>query len=161
MHMPRRSAIRPTCNSGDSYSSVDYVEQDHEPNAMRPLGIEYPGFTWNEANKPNWVGHLITEYCPAPRYIPDRDESGQDPAYLSSPLLVYDYAQGGDTITGVKQQIRGWFLPKAGKKPSWSPWSANTSLFGEPIVNNYCHLLTSRNNGTVTWVGINDCAQVN
>lgn len=140
MHMPRRSAH--TCNSGDSYSSVDYVEQDHEPSAIQPLGIEYPGFTWNEPNKPNWVGHLITEYCPTPRYIPDRNESGQDPAYLSSPLLVYDYALGGDTIVGVKQQIRGWFLPKAGKKPSWSPWSANTSLFGEPIVNNYCHLLT-------------------
>jgi hypothetical protein len=144
-----------TYNSGDSYSSVDNLEQDRKPNATRPLGIEYPGLTWNEENEPNWVGHLITEYCPAPRYIPDQDENGQDPAYLSSPLLVYDYAQGGDTIAGVQQQIRHWFLPKAGKKPNWSPWSANTSLFGEPIGKDHRHLLTST---TVTWVGINDCA---
>ncbi|KAF8625822.1 hypothetical protein AX15_005202 [Amanita polypyramis BW_CC] len=126
--------------SGDSYSSVGYhLDQRRPPNAVQPLGITYPGFTWNEENEPNWVGHLVTKYYPAPRYTPNCEENGQDPEYMSSPLLVYDYARGGDTMDGVKHQITNWFLPKGGTKPDWAPWSADTSLF-------------------ITWIGINDCA---
>ncbi|KAK2466860.1 hypothetical protein APHAL10511_001118 [Amanita phalloides] len=139
-HWPFFAGVKFLFIFGDSYSSVDYyLEQDCPPDAIQPLGVAYPGYTWSEENKPNWVGYLISDYYPAPRYIPGRDEKDQDPAYMSSPLLVYNYARGGDTIIGVKQQTRSWFLSKAGEKPKWCPWSANTSLF-------------------VTWIGINDCA---
>ncbi|KAI0748136.1 hypothetical protein C8Q80DRAFT_1270577 [Daedaleopsis nitida] len=69
---------------------------------------------------PNWVGYLITEYSPYTR------------------LLVYNYAIGGDTVSGVRKQVQVNFLPRVGEKPSWAPWSAQDSLF-------------------VTWIGINDC----
>ncbi|RDB21445.1 Acetylesterase [Hypsizygus marmoreus] len=124
---------------GDSYSSVGYdvVPVDTAPHALQPLGVPFPGFTWNEEDLPNWVGHFITKYCPPPRYIPGDNE--QDEKYLESPLLVYDYAKGGDRIPGVRRQIQDRFLPHVGTKPSWAPWASNDSLF-------------------ITWVGINDCA---
>lgn len=40
------------------------------PDANKPLGVPFPGITWNEPERPNWVGHLITKYCPEPRYRP-------------------------------------------------------------------------------------------
>lgn len=125
---------------GDSYSSVGYEgnEADH-PTASNPLGVPYPGLTWNEPDLPNWVGHLITKFCPPPRYDPNAEEGQEVAGYTDSPLLVYDYARGGDTIAGVRRQIQEQFLKKVGQKPSWAPWAANNSLF-------------------VTWVGINDCA---
>ncbi|KIL69811.1 carbohydrate esterase family 16 protein [Amanita muscaria Koide BX008] len=139
-HWPTFAGIKYLVIFGDSYSSVYYdLAQTNVPDALQPLGVTYPGITWNEVDKPNWVGHLIAEDCPGHRYRPFHDETGQDLQYMSSPLLVYDYARGGDTIAGVQHQIRTAFLPKVGQKPSWAPWSAKTSLF-------------------VTWVGINDCA---
>ncbi|EJF66374.1 hypothetical protein DICSQDRAFT_97426 [Dichomitus squalens LYAD-421 SS1] len=56
-------------------------------------------------------------------------------------LLVYDYAVGGDTVGGIRKQVQVNFLPRVGEKPSWAPWSAQDTLF-------------------VTWIGINDCGQI-
>ena len=101
-------------SSGDSYSDVgyDYTKQSSIPTDETPLGIEYPGVTWAEPAMPNWVGYLITEYSPYTR------------------LLVYDYAVGGDAVAGVRKQVQVNFLPRVGEKPSWAPWSAEDSLFG-------------------------------
>ena len=103
--------------SGDSYSDVgyDYTKQSSIPTDETPLGIEYPGVTWAEPAMPNWVGYLITEYSPYTR------------------LLVYDYAVGGDAVAGVRKQVQVNFLPRVGEKPSWAPWSAEDSLFGNFI----------------------------
>ena len=67
-----------------------------------------------DSTNPNWVGHLV-----ASRLREDKK------------LLVYDYAVGGHTVSGVKHQINNWFLPHAGKKPEWAPWTAGDSLFSE------------------------------
>ncbi|GLB34892.1 hypothetical protein LshimejAT787_0204570 [Lyophyllum shimeji] len=124
---------------GDSYSSVGYDDapRDCVSTALQPLGVPFPGSTWNEPDLPNWVGHLVTKYFPRPRFIPAGVE--QDAAYLERPLLVYDYAKGGDTVTGVRRQIQSRFLPSVGQKPDWASWSSDNSLF-------------------ITWIGINDCA---
>ncbi|KZT08256.1 carbohydrate esterase family 16 protein [Laetiporus sulphureus 93-53] len=106
---------------GDSYSDVGYLAlMSPHPTEVQPLGVEFPGVTWTESDTANWVGHLITNYSP----------HGQ--------MLVYDYAVGGDTVSGVRIQIRNRFLPTAGRKPDWAPWSSTDTLF-------------------ITWVGINDC----
>ncbi|KAJ3562000.1 hypothetical protein NP233_g9845 [Leucocoprinus birnbaumii] len=120
---------------GDSYTDIRY--QGEVPSTDNPLGVTYPGVPWTENGKPNWIGHLITKYCPHPRYDPDEEEQRED--YRNHPLLVYNYARGGDRVTGVATQIRRLFLPKVGQKPTWAPWDANSTLF-------------------LTWVGINDCA---
>ncbi|KAG6917967.1 hypothetical protein DXG01_017151 [Tephrocybe rancida] len=95
--------------------------------AQHPLGVPFPGFTWNEKDLPNWVGHLITKYFPRPRFVAGQGAT-QDPVYVESPLLVYDYAVGGDTIAGVGRQIRR-FLRVVGQMPEWAPWSFDNSLF--------------------------------
>jgi len=56
--------------------------------------------------------------------------------YNQSRILSFDYAISGNTISGVQAQINDW-LPTAGKKPSYAPWTATNSLFA-------------------TWIGIND-----
>ncbi|TFK29984.1 hypothetical protein FA15DRAFT_699550 [Coprinopsis marcescibilis] len=126
---------------GDSYSSIFHVhdgfsESEH-PTPLQPLGTPFPGNTWNEEGLPNWVGHMITKYSPGPRFNPSRVE--QDEAYRADPLLIYDYACGGDRVDGVKRQIQRLFLPIVGTKPNWAPWNESNSLF-------------------VTSIGINDCA---
>jgi len=90
------------------------------PNPTRdnPFGIAFPGLTYNEQALPNWVGHFVT----------GRPE-----------LLVYDYAFGGSTVSGVKNQVLRQFAQHVGQKPEWAPWTAEDTLF-------------------VTWVGINDCS---
>jgi len=144
------STIRRLVIFGDSYSSVDIHQSKVGPDANNPLGIPFPGVTWNEPDRPNWVGHLITKYCPEPRYRPNEaalygcpvgDEEAQA-TWTKSPLLVHDYAKGGDRVPGVKYQIRDLFLPGVGKKPAWAAWTECETLF-------------------VTWVGINDCAYLN
>lgn len=77
---------------------------------------------------------------------------------MSQRLLVYDYAQGGHTLKGVRTQIDREFTPHLATKPEWAPWSEADSLFGvlmSLILSG--HVLTIR---LVTWVGINDCAYV-
>ncbi|KAF8163361.1 hypothetical protein B0H34DRAFT_795080 [Crassisporium funariophilum] len=132
------SEIRRLVVFGDSYSSVQVMYSDKaKPSTTHPLGVPFPGFTYNEDELPNWVGHLISKYTPGPRFDPTK--SAQDDEYLKSPLLVHDYASGGDTVAGVRRQIQHSFLPGVGTRPAWAPWTTTDSLF-------------------VTWVGINDCA---
>ncbi|PBK96922.1 hypothetical protein ARMGADRAFT_1010455 [Armillaria gallica] len=139
---PGFPAIRKLFIFGDSYSSVLTAyfrgRRDIRPSAALPLGVPFPGEKgglWNEPDEPNWVGHFITKHCPLPRYKPDQD---CDPQFAANPILVYDYAIGGNTVSGVQTQV-GAFLDGAGAKPDWAPWSGQDSLF-------------------VAWVGINDCA---
>ncbi|EAU88508.1 hypothetical protein CC1G_04214 [Coprinopsis cinerea okayama7 len=140
-HWPGFEGIRRLFIFGDSYSSVFWshtgFSPSSHPTAQHPLGTPFPGSTFNEEDLPNWVGHLITKYCPAPRYDPSTDD--QEDGFADDPLLVYNYARGGDQVSGVARQIRRLFLPIVGTKPEWAPWSENDSLF-------------------VTSVGINDCA---
>jgi len=91
-----------------------------DPSDEEPIGVPFPGVTSCETGLPNWVGHLVTEYS-------------------FSPLLVYNYAVSGSTVTNVRMQIESYFYPKVGSKPRPVPWTADNSLF-------------------VTWVGINDLA---
>lgn len=94
--------------SGDSYSAVGYDStSDPPPSVLHPLGVPFPGNTWNEPDLPNWVGFLITKYCHPPRFISDAPE--QDGDYENSPLLVYNYAVGGDTVSGVRFQVQNRF----------------------------------------------------
>ena len=46
---------------------------------------------------PNWVGHLITKYS-EPSDEANRKDRG-------SSIIVFDYALGGQTVSGVKNQI--------------------------------------------------------
>ncbi|KAF8077883.1 hypothetical protein FPV67DRAFT_1463311 [Lyophyllum atratum] len=144
---------------GDSYSSVGYglAPQEGAATALQPLGVPFPGSTWNEPNLCNWVGHLITKYFPRARFNPDGAK--QDAAYLERPLLVYNYAKGGDTIPGVRRQIQSQFLPNVGQKPNWASWSGDTSLFSRSFSKVGLKLTSiTFTLSTVTWVGINDCA---
>ncbi|TFK76392.1 hypothetical protein BDN72DRAFT_830957 [Pluteus cervinus] len=122
---------------GDSYSSVGFGNKLNNPDELDPLGIEFPGLTYNEPKLPNWVGHLITKYCPPPRFDPQYVQQSEE--YHKEPLLVYDYAVGGDRVLGVRGQVHNRYLRGPGAKPEGSTWTAENSLF-------------------VTWVGINDCA---
>lgn len=107
---------------GDSYSSVGYDEVTSKyPTPERPLGVEFPGFGYMEPGTANWVGHLITTHA-------------------NHPLLVYDFAGGGDDVLGVRKQVQVRFLPRIGEKPQWAPWGDSDTLFA-------------------TWIGINDCAK--
>ncbi|KAK0459791.1 uncharacterized protein EV420DRAFT_1629173 [Desarmillaria tabescens] len=127
---PGFPAIRKLFVFGDSYSSVLTAyfpgRPAIRPSAAMPLGVPFPG---------EMGGHFIAKHCPRPRYKPDQEH---DSDYATNPLLVYDYAIGGNTVSGVKSQLSS-FLDGAGAKPDWASWSERDSLF-------------------VTWIGINDCA---
>ncbi|KAF9224339.1 hypothetical protein BS17DRAFT_779653 [Gyrodon lividus] len=149
--------IEITSSSGDSYSAVGYSIQGHpHPTPSNPLGIPFPGHTYatqrwswvrvDTKEQPNWVGHLITKYSPGSNYVEGPKQSGlensftnEDHAASDSSLIIFDFAKGGDTITGVRSQILRQFLLHVGVKPDWVTWANEDSLF-------------------VTWVGINDCA---
>lgn len=45
-------------------------------------------------------------------------------------MLVYDYAVGGHTVSGVRSQVEQWFVPNVGQRPEWAPWADADSLFG-------------------------------
>ncbi|KAG8978941.1 hypothetical protein FRB90_008237 [Tulasnella sp. 427] len=96
---------------GASFSSIGYAP--HEvPTEEMPLGSEWPGETWVEDSKPNWVGHLINKYYP------------------DSPLLIYDYAVGGADVNRMKRQVRTFFeAGSPGHPDSEVPWRADNSLF--------------------------------
>lgn len=112
--------------SGDSYSSIADGMQTPEPTTDLPLGAKWPGFTWNEPDLPNWVGHLLTKYAPGPKYDPTADQ--QDEAYLAAPLLAYDYAIGGATHLGVRHQVERFLRSDFSKKID-----PKDSLFGRGI----------------------------
>ncbi|KAI0065396.1 hypothetical protein BV25DRAFT_1821796 [Artomyces pyxidatus] len=114
-------AIKNLIIFGDSYSAVGYDARCPKPSSENPIGLPLPGITYNEPDKFNWVGHLITSYC-----------------NNRSDILVYDYAIGGQTVSGVCNQVDRQFLSSIGPKIG-KAWNASDALF-------------------VTWVGINDCA---
>lgn len=125
-------------DSGDSYSDVGYNPNNSpHPTEDQPLGVEFPGHTFAEPGTPNWVGHLVANHI------------------FHGHVLVYDYAVGGDTVSGVRQQIRAGFLPSIGRKPEWAPWSPTDTLFSASQMQ---HAITAiLKIPLVTWVGINDC----
>ena len=49
--------------------------------------------------------------------------------YNHSSILAYDYAVPGALVQGLKRQVKEWFLPHAGQKPTWAPWTSDNSLF--------------------------------
>lgn len=103
---------------GDSYSSID--EDDNfvpNPSDTLPLGTAFPGEPWTDDGLPNWVGHLVTDFTPH--------------------LRVYDYAKGGETVTGLAHQVQQRFIRGQAKTVSWN---AANSLF-------------------VLWIGINDLSE--
>jgi hypothetical protein len=102
--------------SGASYCDIGYRQNSPHPSRERPLGVEFPGDTYAEPGEPNWVGHLVKKY-------------------IKNEVLVYDYAQGGSCVDGVRHQIGDIFLNEIGKKQ----WLAEDTIF-------------------MTWVGINDAA---
>ncbi|KAH8116759.1 hypothetical protein DFH11DRAFT_1505237 [Phellopilus nigrolimitatus] len=124
-HWKGYGALKHLVVFGASYCEVGYNPQSPAPSAAEPLGVPFPGKTYTEPGTANWVGYLAREFCP----------SGSGDA---EPLLVYNYAQGGQTVNGVRLQAENQFLMSAGKKPHWAPWAADDTLFA-------------------TWVGINDC----
>ncbi|KAI0054146.1 carbohydrate esterase family 16 protein [Auriscalpium vulgare] len=97
---------------GDSYSAVGYHKGAQRPTPQNPVGVPLPGYSYNEPDGLNWVGHLLKSYC-----------GGRDD------ILVYDYAVGGHRVDGVWKQIQHEFWPSIGSQPSWAPWTADTSLF--------------------------------
>ncbi|KAF9535279.1 hypothetical protein CPB83DRAFT_801500 [Crepidotus variabilis] len=142
--------IRKLVVFGDSYSSVEDLYSSTVPDARAPLGVPFPGFTWNEVGHPNWIGHLITKYCPKPRYVPPETAEDVDDQpelqemikdWQDSPLLVYDYAKGGESVFGVKRQIEQLFKQGMGTQPNWAKWTPEETLF-------------------VIWVGTNDCCGI-
>ncbi|KAH8806884.1 hypothetical protein DL96DRAFT_1686082 [Flagelloscypha sp. PMI_526] len=103
--------------NGDSYSTVGFRSTSAVPTASNPIGIAYPGTTITHGQ--NWVGALTTQFN-------------------KTLTLTWDYAiSGGQIVTSMQKQVEEQFLPTAGKKPSYSPWTATNSLFA-------------------SWIGIND-----
>lgn len=90
---------------------MGYTSRSPHPTLEQPLGVDFPGNTWAEPGKPNWVGHLAIQRTP-------------------SPLLVYDYGLGGDRVDGVRRQVEKEFIPHLGSKPSWAPWTEDDTMFG-------------------------------
>jgi len=112
------SAIKHLVVFGASYCAVreqSYKTEFLHPMPGQPLGIEFPGQTYAEPGKPNWVGHLVTKHAP------------------HSEMLAYSYAIGGAMVDGVKSQIRDVFPLEVGKilKSEWAPqhWDPVNTLF--------------------------------
>ncbi|QRV75970.1 carbohydrate esterase family 16 protein [Ceratobasidium sp. AG-Ba] len=83
------------------------------PTADMPLGVPFPGTPYTDYKQPNWVGYLHRTW-PGER-----------------PLIVYDFAQGGDTVQNMQQKVE-----EAYRKLVTSTcilgehWNSATSLFG-------------------------------
>ncbi|KAI0713878.1 hypothetical protein C8Q76DRAFT_768744 [Earliella scabrosa] len=110
----RLSQLKHLVIFGASYCDVGYISsKSPHPTAEEPLGVPFPGYTWCEPGKPNWVGHFVQKVR----------------AQLDMRLLVYNYARGGDTAEGVGRQVHDQFLPDLAPKPDWAPWSSDDTLF--------------------------------
>ena len=126
--------------SGDSYSSVGFSYDSSLPTASHPLGVSFPGQTFNEPGLPNWVGHLITKYALEPRFVPSLNETEQDIRCLESSLLVYDYVEGGSRMENVREQIRFSFLPTISKtEANWDHVCPINTLFGKFALPHFTH----------------------
>ena len=104
------------CSSGASYCDIGYDHTFPHPTLEQPLGVPFPGTTWGESDKANWVGHLVTR-------LRDQQQG----------VLVYDFAHSGDTVDGIERQINNLFLAELGNHPAWAPWAADDSLFCECV----------------------------
>ena len=71
------------------------------------------------------------KYWRAPRFNPSAEH--QDSDYIDSPLLVYNYAKGGDTVTGVHRQIMHSFIPSLVRE-RLAPWQATDTLFSKASI---------------------------
>ncbi|KAF8601028.1 hypothetical protein BDV93DRAFT_525072 [Ceratobasidium sp. AG-I] len=116
LNWPGFTGLRYLFAFGDSYTSVGYSSWAPAPTDVNPLGVSYPGSTYIDGA--NWIGYLTTQYN-------------------QSKFWTYDYAVPGNTVEGVTNQVIADFLPHAGTKPAYAPWTATNSLFA-------------------TFVGIND-----
>ncbi|TDL15142.1 hypothetical protein BD410DRAFT_733077 [Rickenella mellea] len=121
-HWKGYNALKHLVIFGSSYCDVGYSPKVPHPCKERPLGVEFPGRTYNEPGEPNWVGHIVRDLSPC----------------SSSPLLAYDYAVGGQDVHGVVWQVDDLFLPDIGKKPEWARWSEDDTLFITWIGMNDC-----------------------
>ncbi|EJD02495.1 uncharacterized protein FOMMEDRAFT_141520 [Fomitiporia mediterranea MF3/22] len=124
-HWGGYSALKYLFVFGASNCDVGYNSECPPPTKEEPLGVPFPGITYAEEGKPNWVGYLARDLCP----------SGSGDVH---PLLVFDYAKGGAIVPDVVLQVSDQFVEKAGKKPSWAPWAAGNSLFSTWIGGNDC-----------------------
>ncbi|KAL5641064.1 hypothetical protein ACGC1H_001514 [Rhizoctonia solani] len=110
---------------GDSYSSVlNLITNENAPNptADLPLGVPFPGDTWTDGEKPNWVGYLLKTWP------------------FERPLLIHDFAIGGDTVPKMEAIINGPYQDLVGRRCRCNEhWKPANSLF-------------------VFWIGINDLA---
>ncbi|KAJ1311189.1 hypothetical protein OPQ81_009690 [Rhizoctonia solani] len=111
---------------GDSYSSV--MERTTNtipyPTIELPLGVPFPGYTWTEGEKPNWVGYLLNTWA------------------YERPLLVHDFAMGGDTVRNMEVAINGPYQELISSRCKCNEhWKAANSLF-------------------IFWIGINDLASL-
>lgn len=114
--------------SGASYCDVGYDTRSPHPTPENPLGVDFPGITYCEPGKPNWVGHLVLQTNAR------RDQAGS--------LLVYDYGVGGDRADGVGRQVREQFIPSLASKPEWAPWTSGDTLFVTWVGINDCAVNT-------------------
>ena len=85
------------------------------------MGVPFPGDTYAEPGQPNWVGYMARDFKP-------KNAAGEE-----QPLLVFDYAIGGQTVDGVKVQAERYFLPTAGRRPDWAPWTSADTLFSAHV----------------------------
>lgn len=125
LQFPDLGSHRRTC-SGASYCDVGYNSKSPHPTHDQPLGVEFPGHTWCEPGKPNWVGHLVQQIR----------------VHRTTNPLVYDYAIGGDTVDGVRRQVQHEFLPHLAPKPDWAPWTSEDTLFLTWVGINDCAINT-------------------
>lgn len=106
---------------GDSLSSVGYRASPAypQPSIAEPLGVPYPGETYNEGE--NWIGSLVREL-------------------RSADALAYVYARGGDTVTSLMAQVRNEFLrhTTALEPADGTLWTGADSIFWTFIGTNDC-----------------------
>lgn len=69
---------------------------------------------------------LTAAYIQPAHLVKSTQDKGKKPA-----LLVYDYAVGGATVSGVIDQINRHFIRGIGAKLSSTPWTPDDSLFGQ------------------------------
>ena len=115
-HLNPVSELGLLLHSGASYCDVGYDAQSAHPTPENPLGVDFPGITYCEPGKPNFIGHLVRQVNAT-----NRDETNS--------LLVYDYAVGGDRAEGVGRQVREQFLRSLAPPPEWAPWTSGDTLF--------------------------------
>lgn len=121
MFLSCKSICDSSHNSGDSYSSTGYDIHGANPSADNPLGNPpYPGDTYSGG--PTWVSKFVCTLT--------YDEVGYlCTEYKQSPILAYNFAVPGVVVQRLTAQIKECFLPHAGKKPEWAPWTSKNSLF--------------------------------